>query len=571
MDKTAKVYQVTGIRSFLLSDPIARLEHELTEARIRKKFGRFLSGDYSPMALSPFVEDAPWRYWDEDVMQEALGLLETDKVRSREAMTVRSGAICRGVDNLFGFSAVRKEEDSLFSVPVSVALIRLTSELIPEYLRVVEHVFGNLLQVFWAVTKRGGVNGNFDLKGAVEQLRRKGRSQLLVGYLHTVRNGIAHGEVRFTGSEIEFGEAHTERLSPGEFLSLSDEMFRTCNALGLAIMLFWLRDLMTMGTTKGNLPLGVITRIAAGAVNRTGFSMVGTVESQYPSVGRQLHAVIKTEERGRVQTLCQCARVASHLLLAGATSYNRMLFEVDHGRTPLSLVIIRPAVLQKMLVGDASVAGISEIFEDTQLLFHDEAKWKFRLRLWRTVLKVAIMRIKDQYVQRQQILGKLIGRNRYRVRKIQDISFKGIARVKVYASLQYPEDASNIQMINEIVCEVVGVGRKHWVRTRPWNFERGPAISRRPVHVIATLCRKDGPVRWLESSGWMSGNIVCVAEKIWGDRKPIHVVNPEAFYKGIRLRYRIDAIAAKAVLENAMSMVEAVVKERQEIRSQDSS
>lgn len=561
---------MVGICSLVLSDPITRLEHELAEERIRKKCGRFLPAECSPMALKPFVDEAPWRYWDEEVVQEALGILEADKDRSRAAMTFRSGAVGRGVDNLFGSFAVPQEDDTLFGVSVNAALIRLMSEYLPEYLRLVEHVYGNLLQVFWTVATRGGLNRQFDLRGAVDHLSRKGHGRLSTGYSDNVRNGLAHGEVRFTGSEIEFGHNHPERLSPSEFLRLSDEMFRTSNALGVAIILFWLRDLMTSGS-KRDLPLAVITRIASGAVNRSGFTLVGTVESEYPSVGKQLHAVIKTEERGRTQTLLQCARVASHLILAGATFYDRMLFEVDHGRKPLSLVIIRPAVLHKMLVDDVPCEGISEIFEGTQLLFHDEGKWKFRLRLWKTILEVAILRFKDQYIQRQQSLGRLIGKNRYRVRKIQDISYGGTARVKILASLLYPEDALSTHMINEIVRDVVGVGRNHWVGTRPWDTKWGPMIPRKPVHAIVTLCRMDGPIRWLESSGWAGGNLVCIAEKTWRDRKPIHVVNPEASYKGIRMRYRMDAVAAKAALEDATALVEGIVKERQEGRNKNSS
>ncbi|MFV2045450.1 MAG: hypothetical protein ACC700_19735, partial [Anaerolineales bacterium] len=67
-------------------------------------------------------------------------------------------------------------------------LITLSTEFIPAYLRWAEHVFGNLMQVYWSVTKKGAVEGRFDLRGATTLFRSKRLDSLLSGYSDKVRN-----------------------------------------------------------------------------------------------------------------------------------------------------------------------------------------------------------------------------------------------------------------------------------------------------------------------------------------------------------------------------------------------
>ena len=56
-----------------------------------------------------------------------------------------------------------KYEDSLDSAR-SRDLVRLSTEFFPEYLRWAEYVFGNLLELYWALEKRGEVDPIFRTK-----------------------------------------------------------------------------------------------------------------------------------------------------------------------------------------------------------------------------------------------------------------------------------------------------------------------------------------------------------------------------------------------------------------------
>jgi hypothetical protein len=78
------------------------------------------------------------------------------------------------------------------------------------------------------------------------------------------------------------------------------------------------------------------------------------------------------------------------------------------------------------------------------------------------------------------------------------------------------------------------------------------------VHVFVDLYRTDGTLRWLTHGGWLAGNLVAVGERVWGRRTPIRVTNPQVIYRGIRIRYEIDAAAAADAIIRMEKMVQEI-------------
>ena len=124
--------------------------------------------------------------------------------------------------------------------------------------------------------------------------------------------------------------------------------------LALALMVFWLKHRSVVAAIA-QAPLSLVVRIAAGSVNRPGCRLRGAVESETPLVGRQLHVAVAMQFRERVQVLGQSARVVAQLLQAGATGYDRILCDVDHGEEVNSLVSIQPSTLATLLEHGARV------------------------------------------------------------------------------------------------------------------------------------------------------------------------------------------------------------------------
>jgi hypothetical protein len=539
-----------ALKQLLLHDPLSKHEHELADLAVRERLNQFLYATTPAkltVALYPFVEECPWRYWDDDTLHEALSLLERDVSRTFDAINVRTAALDRGIENLFRQSQVVLYEDVLSHNVSPRELLRLATEFLPEYLRWAEHIFGNLLQVLWSVHKRGGVEGRFDLHGATDFLIQKNHTRLTEGYVDRIRNAIAHGEVQFTGTDIQFGSVNPQRLASSDFLNGFDRLCRTSNALALASMLFWVRNRRGFGETRA-VPVSLMSRFAAGAVNRSGLRLVGTVESETPLAGHQLHAAVELETRSRTLVLGECAHIAAELLEAGATGYERFLFGIDHGEAVSSLVIIRSEILRQLIEADAEIDRLPEAFDETQLLWFDESRWRTRLRAWRIIFKGTAKRARLEVLKSWRAKNLWLGKGRFRIRKITNVSVAGIPRVRFLAVLRNPRDMHDRDTVNEIVWELVKRGRRRLVRSRTSRLDTGIPRLRRPQHVFIDLYRLDGPVRWLQSGGWLGGNLVAVGECVWGNREPVVVTNPEAIYRGVRLRYRIDAEAAAETL-----------------------
>lgn len=532
------------MRQFLLNDPVANIEHEGADWAIRQRLEKFLP-DRIPrrlaVAFRPFVEDVPWRYWSNPNMASAVGLLENDANRTVQAISIRRSSLSRGFENLFRPAQISLHERELDHNKPS-DLVRISTEALPEYLRLAEHVFGNLIEFYWSVSKRGGVEGRFDLRGGIDYLSQHGMASLVDGYSDRVRNAIAHGEVEFSFPDIRFGQPHFDQYSSSEFFRLFDTLTRTTNLLALAIMLFWVKH--DVGPILGTaIPTAIVTRFAAGGANRRGLKILGAVESELPRTGRQLHVAVQMFDRGRTVVLANAARVAAHFIEAGAREYDRLLVGVDHGASIQSLVIILPRKLQAFFAENASLESLKDIFDETQLLWFDEHPMKTRIRNWSLIAQSAVAQARQATYKNWQAAGLRVGMGRFMIRDIQNVSSQGIARVRIIGVLVNPEDANNRALIKEIVHELVRAGRRRFVRSRGSVLEKGIPWPRRPSYVFIDLYKEDGPIRWLRSGGWPAGNLIAVGERVWHRRKPVHVTNPEEKYKRISLRFKMDEIA----------------------------
>ena len=349
----------------------------------RERLGAFLrtfSSSQAIGALIPFVMERPWRYWDVETVLLALNVLERDIGRTFLAFAERNDALDLGIDGLFRPSPVVDIEKSL-DLGKSSELYCIASQFLPEYLRWAEHVFGNLIEVYWSVAKKGGVQGAFTLPTARSLLKSKGLDRLMDGYDHSVRGAIAHGNVRFSGFEIMFGNPNPVGYSSGEFLRMFDKLCRTTNGSAVALILFWDRNQRFRASGSPN-PKALVTRFAAGGLNRTGVELVGSVESTTPFAGRQLHVALRMASKSRREVLLNAGRAARYLIEAGANGYDRFVIEIDHGGPVMSQVIVLPPKLSALMQNGAPLARLPEAFDDGTLLWFDESRHLTRLRCW---------------------------------------------------------------------------------------------------------------------------------------------------------------------------------------------
>jgi len=279
---------VTSLRDFLATDLLASADIELKRRRSLERFSEYLSADAPDLwlrSLSRFASVPPWSYWDAELLRSALEILEISAERTVSALEAWAGRIGIGFENLLRPAPTSYYEESLTDDKPQ-DLLRLATEFHPEYLRCEEHIFTNLLTLYWAILRKGAVKAKFEITGALTIIQNKGCNFLLSGYDEKVRNAIAHGEVVFTGTGIQYGspEAHY-KLTSSEFLSKHDSLWRTSNTLAIAILLFLARNRhLFVNLPRPILPSSIIMFLAAAGVERPGLTVTGIVESDVPSI-----------------------------------------------------------------------------------------------------------------------------------------------------------------------------------------------------------------------------------------------------------------------------------------------
>lgn len=489
------------LREFLEDDPLITANSKLQQQVGQEYFGEFLSPSINPLwfrILSNFAKDSPLRYWDKEVIRFALDILEADKQRSIDAIVEWKNRIAIGFDNLIRRASIERFEENL-STTKAPDLILLANEFQPEYLRRCEHIYTNFIILYWAILKKKTVQGKFDIASALSLLSSKHFQPLIEGYDDKVRNGIAHGQVVYGWDEIKYGDSeHPHKLQVYDFLNLFDTLFRTSNSLAIAILLFVANNQNLLSGTKNVLPISIIILIASAGVERRDLTILGAVESEMNSGNMQLFILLKTGFINRTSVILDCARTALHLLDAGATGYSRYLFNIQQRYGVDSLLAIKVDKLEHLQ--HEPYERFAEIL-DTQLLWNDEHRILNLIKAFRIILIANGQFYWKSYIEYLQQHGLLIGRNRYYIKRVENSSAGGIARVHIYVTLKYPSDADNKEILKAIAGELIKKFLKQRFPVNPSKLGKRFNWKKYPKYVWISLYRFEGTTRWVTSNG----------------------------------------------------------------------
>jgi hypothetical protein len=543
-----------GINEFFSKDPLFGFQKQLSALYVANRFGNLLAPEVfelEPGVIFPFTHDIPMRYWNLNTVKKAIDVLLSNPKRTLAAFKEREVELDLSFQNLFRLSSTQEIEGSL-NIENEADLVRLSNEFIPDYLRWAEHVFGNILQLYWSVIKTGGVNGKYDVRRAQAAFNTLGLQDLLFGYSDTFRNAIAHGQVTFSGFDIRFGVDRP--ITSSDFLRRYDDLVRTCNALAIALICFCMsksaKELITY------LPLGIATRFAAGKINRPGLSITGAVLSNSPLVGKQLHISVYMEMRKRLQVLIDSVRIVYQIIKNHVQDYDRCVLQIDHGEKINSLCIIEIRKLQGLINENADISRIAEVFNAQQLLWFDEDDRKTRIKMWTTIAKTGFSWLKEDIVLRWHDLGVTPGRSRYIIRDLEPIPQEGSVKTWIRVVLRNPDDSKNRELIKSIIYDVTKRFKEKIFNSRGFmdKYNYPPTKSK---NLFINVFREDGTLRWLKGGGWLGGNLIAVAEYIAPDAVSVLVDNPEETIRNIRIRYSMDKEKMSKALEQVMSEIYA--------------
>lgn len=528
-----------GLRDLLADDPLCRAALQVRQWAGRDRFQKLVPelSDEWAAALECFTGAVPFAFWDDDSVVRALGVLEENPTRTCNAIRERGSLFDLGLSNLLVLSEADLRQESL-PMGDGRKAVELATVFHPEYLRKCEHVFGNLLSVYWSVQKRGDVSGNYVVKNAVAQFAGGAEAVLVRGYVDEIRNAIAHGEVCFTATGTRYG-SHTRSpvLLPDELLSCFDLLWRSSLALALGVLLFLARNDGVLAGANVPTPASVCGVLASGAAERPGFRVMGAFASEVPRIGQQLNVVTENSFKARAMVILDALRLARHLQEAGATGFSRFLIESHHPWGTPSMVAVSPARLQQLMDQDASTDRLLEALADTPMVWESESQFVTRCKAYpliaRTQIHAALMSVRRSL--RTEGLLRVV------VKGIRNASVRPISRVEVVLIL---EEQDRDVTVEEVDALLVALCRKHsrrLVEDNPGRFTTRRCRKRLPAYVWVRLYRRDGSLRWLGRDSVKEGNLIGAAEWIRGKaHKPVLVRDPEKNVSGVRIRYSYD-------------------------------
>lgn len=528
-----------GLRELLAEDPLCRADLQVRQWAGRDRFLKLvprMSNQWAG-ALERFTGAVPFAFWDDASVECALGVLEDNPARTCNAVRERGNLFDLGLSNLLVLSEADLRQNPL-PMGDGRKAVDLATIFHPEYLRKCEHVFGNLLSVYWSIRKRGDVSGNYIVKNAVAQFSGGTEAVLVSGYVDEIRNSIAHGEVCFTATGTRYGShVRSPVLLPDEFLSCFDRLWRSSLALALGILLFLARNDGVLADANVSTPGSVCGLLASGAAERPGFRVVGAFASEVSRIGRQLNVVTENSFKARPMVILDALRLARRLQEAGATGFSRFLIESHHPWGTPSMVAVSPARLEQLMDQDAPTERLMEALADTPMVWESESQFLARCKAYAliawTQLHAALVSVRRSLRPR--------GPLRVIIKSIRNASVRPVSRVEVVLVLEDPDRDVTAGEVDALLVSLCHRYSRRLVKDNPGHFTTRRCSRRLPGYVWVRLYRRDGTLRWLGRDSVKEGNLIGAAERIRGrDHKPVLVRNPEKNVSGVRIRYSYD-------------------------------
>jgi hypothetical protein len=553
------------LHDFLMENILARASGDTVSSRGRTMFRNHVNvplDSFWYRVLGQIGNRPPWTYWDPNVFRVAVHTLESDPERTLQSLHTHRHAIDIGLKEWLREVPASRDERPI-SFPDTDDLIRVATVHHPEYLRRAEHIFGNLLHLYWGVLKKKSVGGAFYLRSALAVVDSKGRSSLVTGYRDEIRNAIAHGQVVFTGNGIRYGplSAGAEFIH-SDLLHELDRLWMTCNSLVLALLVFVSQRLQAV-VDNVTIPSRLSVLLAEVSAGHPGFSVLDVVESDYPRTGQQLHLSVSTAFRSRLAVIAECSRMSFQLWRFGARTYDRFLFDIAHaGKQIHSTLVIDPSKLMSLVQQGAGVAHLSEALCDPVLLWYDESALSMRRRALSILVPSNLQVARQQMSASLRAAGFLQTRTRYKVRSVEDRSAGKFIRLEVTAVLVDEEDATNRSLLREILRCIIRDTRSRWHWSKADGLSRTAPRIGRAKYVWVKLYRRDSTVREIGRDEWFGPNLLATAEKVFGfGAQPVFVSNAQETWKRIRIRYEVDGKQHSAALMEPQNIVDNIIRE----------
>ena len=230
-----------------MKNPLLTRLHEMKNESVKAKFPELSSGSSSStLSLHKYLSDLPERFFSHGAFEAFYRRLgEIDATHRPELATYfdeRLADLDGAFRNTQEINTLDWHDRTIEGSDDYQSLMLIDRDIHPAYLRLVEAVFQPMLRIvaFFSRLEAGKGTQGLNLFNIVEELKGTDFGDVTDPYEHVMRNGIAHGGVRYVGNEIIYHDSKSNELAlkGNDVVRKFDDMLDVCNGLLLAYSMF---------------------------------------------------------------------------------------------------------------------------------------------------------------------------------------------------------------------------------------------------------------------------------------------------------------------------------------------
>lgn len=496
-------------------------------------------------ALEPFTTTRPLCYFDRSVVDVCLHLFETNPAATLQALERHEGAVTHAILALLRKGSVWGREEAL-SIQSPQQIAELERVWHPEYQRVIEHIWNNLitpvLDLLGMARKRDYVK--LTLANRITSLRDLGYPAFVAGANATIRNAISHGGVRFGHARITYQSSNqTLELLPSQFTGYLDRLTDTSSAIVTSLLLFMGRNPgVTAPRRCGRLPLGLRFLLVRGATHYSGFVLDSVSESEI-GVERVLNLYGISKTRSRMVHRFDGVSAASQALKYGGDIYGQIAVSIDCGGPVHTYSPYKVREMKAAFQPGAPSSLLASILDvKRELLWYNASTLSRKLYVWKCSMLGAWLNAKDDLIERWRASGLDVLWTRYVLRFSSSHGNKSVGRIRRiegHAVLVSTDDATK-EMVWKMIRHASRRLRRKLLRSHDMTG-KATFLARHPKYVWLTVHSADGRLRELDARAPGHASILATAEWIHRSQrgKPIVVKQPSETEGGYRVRFFI--------------------------------
>jgi hypothetical protein len=278
-------------RMILESSPETHHLKIYKQKKIFKKFPNLVNLNYNYyLDLWKYLDHIPERFFSVKVFEDFSNYLENQKRTDPEILAVilkeYEGSFSLAFRSLAEINALQIHDLRIESTSPSdqYALLQFCIENInPNYLKLIEATYANLILPIAAhrrLKNQKKLEG-FDVYQRNKELEISDYSYIANCYRHTIRNSIAHGNIKLFDRELIYEDkASKEQRSPRKMIELFDDTVDICNGLALALKMFYIHNsdfIANKGIIK---PIQIIFEELQSEIDAPGWKINGCLPSQ---------------------------------------------------------------------------------------------------------------------------------------------------------------------------------------------------------------------------------------------------------------------------------------------------